>query len=123
MATEVASGIIASYAAAWEAHVEGRRRALLERAWAGDGAYCDPTALVEGREAPIAHIGGFHERTPGARIAPTTGVDAHGGHLRFGWRMLDPQATVALEAMDFGELGDDGRPERIVGFFGPFPPA
>jgi hypothetical protein len=123
MATEAASGIIASYAAAWDAHDEGKRRALLERSWARDGACCDPTALVEGREAPIAHIGGFHERMPGARIAPTTGVDAHGGHLRFGWRMLGPQATVALEGMDFGELGDDGRPKRIVGFFGPFPPA
>ena len=111
MATEAASGIIASYAAAWDAHDEGKRRALLERSWARDGACCDPTALVEGREAPIAHI------------APTTGVDAHGGHLRFGWRMLGPQATVALEGMDFGELGDDGRPKRIVGFFGPFPPA
>jgi hypothetical protein len=56
MASEAASGIVASYAAAW----------------ADDGVYCDPTALVEG--------------------------------------------------MDFGELGDDGRLKRIVGFFGPFPP-
>jgi hypothetical protein len=123
MATDTASGIVASYAAAWDAHDEGERRALLERAWADDGVYCDPTALVEGREALIAHIGGFHERMPGARIESTTGVDAHGGHLRFGWRMLDPQGAIALEGIDFGELGDDGRLKRIVGFFGPFPPA
>jgi hypothetical protein len=85
MATEAASGIVASYAAAWAAH---------------DGLYWDPTALVEGREALLAHIGGFHERMPGARVGPATGVDAHGGDLRFG----------------------DGRLKRIVGFFAPFPP-
>jgi hypothetical protein len=110
MATE-ASGIVASYAAAWDAHDEGERRALLERAWADDGVYRHPTALVEGREALIAHIGGFHERVPGARVESTTGR-----------RMLGPEGTVALEGMDFGELGDDGRLKRIVGFFGPFPP-
>jgi hypothetical protein len=54
MATDTASSIVASYAAAWDAHDEGERRAL-------------------------------------------------------------------LEGMDFGELGDDGRLKRIVGFFGPFP--
>jgi hypothetical protein len=59
MAPEAASGIVLFYAAA-----SGAR----------DGAYRDPTAPVEGREALVAHIGGFH-----------------------------------------------GRPQRIVGFFGPFP--
>jgi hypothetical protein len=83
------------------------------------GAYRDPTALVEGREALVACIGAFHERMPGAWIEVTTGVDAHGGGLRFGRRMLDPHGTVALEGMDCGELGDDrGRLQRIVGFFG-----
>jgi hypothetical protein len=43
MATEAASGIVASHAAAWRAHDEG------------------------GREALIAHIGRFHERMPGER--------------------------------------------------------
>jgi hypothetical protein len=63
-----------------------------------------------GQEALIAHIGGFHERVPGARVASITG-----------WQMPGPGATVTLEGMDFGELGDDGRLKRIVGFFGPFP--
>jgi hypothetical protein len=37
MVTEAACGIVASYAAAWDAHDEGERRALLERAWTDDG--------------------------------------------------------------------------------------
>jgi hypothetical protein len=52
----------------------------------------------------IAHDGGLHERTPGARVESITGVDAHRGDLGFGWRMLG-----------------DGRLQRIVGFSGPFP--
>jgi hypothetical protein len=43
MATEAASGIVASHAAAWGAHDE------------------------RGREALIAHIGGFREPMPGER--------------------------------------------------------
>jgi hypothetical protein len=31
MTTETASGVVVSYAAAWDAHDEGERRALLER--------------------------------------------------------------------------------------------
>jgi hypothetical protein len=123
MAIDTATEVVAAYAAAWDAKDEAERRALLERAWADDGVYCDPTALVEGREALVKHIGGFHERLAGSRIVATTGVDTYAGHLRFGWQMLDPQGAVALEGMDYGELAEDGRLRRIVGFFGPFPPA
>lgn len=79
MATVGASGIVASYAAAWDAHDEGERPALLEGAWADDGVYCEPPTLVEGREALTSHIGGFHERGPGARVESSSG-----------WRMLVP---------------------------------
>jgi hypothetical protein len=53
----------------------------------------------------IAHRGGLHEPTPGARVESRTGVAANRGDLRFGRRMLD-----------------DARLKRIVGFSGPFPP-
>jgi hypothetical protein len=37
-------------------------------------------------------------------------------------RLEGREALMALDGMDFGELGDDpGRLKRIVGFFGPFP--
>jgi hypothetical protein len=123
MATETAYDVVACYAAAWNAEDEDERRSLLERAWADDGVYCDPTAVIEGRDALVEHIGGFLARMPGARIVATTGVDVHDGYLRFGWRMLDPDGHPALDGMDFGELAPGGRLRRIVGFFGDFPPA
>lgn len=123
MAIDAAAEVVAAYAAAWDEHDDGARRALLERAWTDDGVYTDPTAHAEGREALLEHIGGFQARMPGFRIVAASGVDGHGGCLRFAWQMLDPQGQVALEGLDFGEQAPDGRLKRIVGFFGPLPPA
>ena len=117
-----ATEIVTAYGESWNQSDESGRRKLLEEAWADDGIYSDPTALVEGREALIAHIGGFHEAFPGARIDATTGVDEHHGWLRFGWVMRDATGATVTEGFDVGELADDGRLRRIVGFFGPFPP-
>jgi hypothetical protein len=123
MAIDTAAEVVATYAAAWNERDESGRRALLERAWTDDGVYADPTALAEGREALVEHIGGFHARMPGFRIELASGVDGHGGRLRFAWHMVDPQGQVALEGLDFAEQGPDGRLTRIVGFFGLLPPA
>ena len=119
--SDAADQTIAAYAAAWNERDENARRALLERSWTDDGVYRDPTARAEGREALVGHIGGFHARMPGNRIELASGVDEHGGLLRFGWRMVGPDGVAVLDGMDFGELDDDGRLKRIVGFFGPFP--
>ena len=79
MTIEAAAAAVANYVAAWDAPNEDGRRTVLERTWTDDGVYCDPTAVVEGREALVAHIGRFH----GARVVATSGVDAYDGHLRF----------------------------------------
>jgi len=113
--------VVELYGAAWNEHDEQARRALLERVWAPEGVYCDPSVLVEGREALVAHISGFHERMPGHILELTTDVDAHHAWLRFGWRMLDGDGAPVLEALDVGTLGSDGRLARIVGFFDPLP--
>jgi hypothetical protein len=43
--------IAETYGAAWNETDETKRRALLEKAWAGGGVYTDPQSHVEGREA------------------------------------------------------------------------
>jgi hypothetical protein len=116
-----AGAVVAAYGSAWNEPDESARRQLLESAWADHGAYCDPTVIVEGREALVAHIGALQTAMPGATIELVTGVDEHDGHLRFGWVMRGPDGSAVTEGMDYGHLADDGRLERIVGFFGPFP--
>ena len=112
---------VAAYAAACSEPDENKRRALLEKTWAENGVYTDPTAHVEGREALVQHISGFLKSAPGARIVLTSRVDVHHHVLRFSWRLLNCDGTTA-DGMDFGLLGADGRLVKIAGFFGPFPP-
>jgi hypothetical protein len=113
--------VVRSYGAAWNETDEEARRALLDKSWADAGVYCDPMGTAEGRDALVAHIGGFHEMMPGNRIELVTGVDEHDGFLRFGWVMKGPDGAVAMEGVDFGVVDGDGRLARITGFFGPMP--
>jgi hypothetical protein len=117
------SEVVASYASAWNEPDATARRRALERAWTERGVYSDPTAHVEGREALVAHIGGFQTQMPGARIIMTSGIDEHHGAIRFNWALRGGDGTVLTEGIDFGELADDGRLRRITGFFGPPPSA
>jgi hypothetical protein len=111
---------VGAYGAAWNEPDEEKRRTLLARSWSDGGVYMDPTGRAEGRDALVAHIGGFQTMMPGHTIDSTSGVDVHGNVFRFAWTMRNGN-DVVLEGMDFGELADDGRINRIVGFFGPFP--
>jgi hypothetical protein len=83
--------------------------------------YTDPYARVDGREALSRHIAGFHRARPGHRIPIASGVETHHGYVRFQWVMLDAAGHRVGEGFDVGELAPDGRLQRIVGFFGPFP--
>lgn len=114
---------VAAYGAAWLEPDEARRSALLEACWAEDGRYEDPSAVAEGREGLLRHIGGFHAARPGARIEVVSGVDRHHDVIRFAWRMVAADGAVMVEGIDFGVLAPDGRLARIVGFFGPVPAA
>ncbi len=111
----------ATYMAAWGEADEGARRALLEQSWASEAVYLDPGGRADGREALVKHIAGFQQSFAGHTIEAATGVDAHGGYLRFGWRILGPDGNHVSEGVDFGTYDDSGMLTSIVGFFGPWP--
>jgi len=113
------SSVVASYAAAWGEPDRTKRQQLLERVFAADGTYTDPTVDLPNRAALVEHIDQFLKRSPGSKIEPTSVVDTHHGSLRFAWRLVLADGKVAAEGLDFGELTPDGRIKRIVGFFGP----
>jgi hypothetical protein len=94
---------------------------MLEEAWAEHGVYSDPTAEVHGRQALSDHIAGFRAQMQGAVLSLTSAVDVHHRqHLRFTWKIANPSGETLAAGMDYGELDDEGRLVRIVGFFGPF---
>ncbi|KUF11664.1 nuclear transport factor 2 family protein [Pseudoponticoccus marisrubri] len=113
--------IIAAYGAAWREGDAARRAGLLQIAWAEDGLYQDPTGEARGRDALVAHIGGFLEAYPGATLTLTSGIDLHHDRLRFGWRMTLGDGSVLTDGIDIGRVDPDGRLTEIIGFFGPLP--
>lgn len=112
--------LVTMYGEAWAAD-EAERRRLLEVAWHEHGVYSDPVGRAEGREALVSHIAGFQAQFPDHRIVVTSGVDEHDGWFRFAWVLSDADGNVVMEGVDFGEVADDGRIARIVGFFDPLP--
>lgn len=111
--------MVEAYGQAWNEADPAVRQALLDKAWADDGVYCDPTAKVEGRAALLAHIAGFAAQFAGARIETRSRVDEHGDNFRFAWEMIDASGASVMEGVDFGTLAADGRIASITGFFGP----
>ena len=111
--------ILKDYCSAWCEADTARRDAFLERAWAENGVYRDPTAEVSGRAELSALIGGLHTKMPGVTLEQTTGVSQHHNCIYFGWRVVLASGDVLVEGVDFGELAPDGRIARITGFFGP----
>jgi hypothetical protein len=114
-----AQGIVEAYADAWLETAEKRRLRLIEQSWADDSTYTDPNQHFQGREALNQAIVRFQQRRPGERIVRTSAVDRHHDMVRFAWAWYGADGSVIMEGMDFGELADDGRLRRIVGFFGP----
>ncbi len=114
--------MVISYVAAWAQINEEERRALLEKSWADDGIYTDPTGEAVGREELIRHIESFHQQYAEYRILCTSGVDEHHSRFRFTWVFLNAEGQLISEGVDFGEVGSDGRLTRITGFFSSPPP-
>ena len=114
--------LIALHNRAWREPDRVLRQKFLDQIWAEDGTYTDPTAHVPGRKALVDHIDGFFAQFPGAHFVVTSGIDTHHQNLRFTWRMLLADGSVAVEGIDFGELSPDGKLQGIVGFFGPLAP-
>ena len=107
------------YCLAWSTADDDTRAALLEKVWAEDGIYSDPSAEVRGRTALHAHIGSLHAKMPGTQIVLSTDASAHHGYLYFGWQMITAEGEVRINGVDFAQIDDTGRIAQIVGFFGP----
>lgn len=114
---------IDTYLAAWNETDAARRAELVARVWSTDGRLIDPPLAAEGHREICDMAAALHAQFPGHTFRRSTGVDAHHGHLRFGWELVGPDGAVALVGLDTGELAPDGRLRRIVGFFGPLPAA
>jgi hypothetical protein len=117
MTTTPALDPIAAYGAAWVEPDAAARRALLEQAWAPGAVYCDPLALVTGREALADHIGATQDALPGGRIEVTGEPVRHHDSAFFRWTMTDGSGTTVMTGFDVVQLDEAGLISRLTGFF------
>ena len=108
---------IAAYGAAWVEPDATARLALLEQAWAAEAVYCDPLAVVTGREALSDHIGQTQAAMPGSRIEVTSEPVRHHDSAFFRWTMTDASGATVMTGFDVVQLDGDGRIARLTGFF------
>ena len=101
---------------------DGTRRApLIAAAWADDGVLLDPPLTGEGHAGISAMADALQEQFAGHTFRRASAVDSHHGHLRFAWELVAPDGSVALRGMDAGEVAEDGKLQRLTGFFGELP--
>lgn len=120
--TTAAEKAVDQYFEAWNARDLNGRAAAIQGACAADIVYTDPKADVEGHkglsdiiEAVQTQLSKQHANFSFLR---TSAVDEHHGRLRFNWALKGSDDAVLLAGVDFGQIGDDGRLQLIVGFFG-----
>lgn len=110
-----------AYIDAWNEEDAARRAELIARAWADDGAYVDPALAAQGHAGISEMVDGVHAQFPGHRFRRTSEVDEHNGLVRFGWELAAPDGAAAVAGIDVAVLADDGRLQRVAGFFGELP--
>ena len=108
---------IGAYGRAWLETDPTRRLAELERAWAPDATYCDPLALVRGREALSEHIGQTQAGLAGGRIEVTAEAVRHHDSAHFPWAITAADGATVMTGFDVVQFDDAGRITRLTGFF------
>jgi hypothetical protein len=111
--------LIRDYVAAWNEPDVAVRSQLVDACWAESAIVVAPNARCAGRVELLAEIARFQREMPGFRTVLTHGIDAHHDCVRFAVALVDPQGRTVMEAEDFGEIGPDGRLQKITAFFGP----
>jgi hypothetical protein len=115
--------IVDTYLAMWNEEDPAQRAKHIERAWAADGRYVDPLLEAEGHDALSDMVANVHAHYPGHRFHRRSGIDAHHDEVRFAWELAAPDGTTTVAGIDVATLADDGRLQRLTGFFGDLPEA
>ena len=110
-----------AYIAMWNAVDEGRRQEFANRALTEDAVLLYPSLEVYGRDEAVAAGERYHRDAPGFRIVLRSGVEQHHGWVRVAWHMVYADGSLGPEGQSVGELADDGRLRRVIGFHDPLP--
>jgi hypothetical protein len=112
--------IVETYLAMWNEEDAQKRATFIEQAWAPECRYVDPLLEADSYATLSDMVATVHGHYPGQRFTRTTGIDVHHDQVRFGWKLAGPDATT-VEGVDICTLAEDGRLQRVTGFFGEIP--
>lgn len=107
---------------AWNEHDLSRVRGHLESALAPEIHFVDPSIETRGRDEFEANVREFRARLPNARCSRATGIDGHHGVYRYHWEIHRGEELL-ISGFDVVEINDAQQIVRVLGFFGPIPPA
>lgn len=110
------------YSAAWNEPDPDRIAGHLALAVTDEVLFVDPANVTRGPAELEAMIRTARREMPGAEYRVVSGVDGHHGRFRYLWQVV-VDGKVVMPGMDVTTVADDGRIERIDGFFGDFPTA
>lgn len=119
--TDVVTNTVDTYLEAYSEPDTARRDELLEKVFAADGQLIDPPLDASGRPGISDMVGAVLGQFPGHRFRRSSGIDSHHDAVRYGWELVAPDGAVTLSGMDVAVLADDGRLQRVTGFFGDLP--
>jgi hypothetical protein len=109
--------LVVGYLAAWNERDSKRRRELIAKIWAEDGAYIDAHRRAVGHEGIDSMIAAAQAQCPGYRLQLVSGIEAHNGFVRFSWAAGgSPEAPLYLGGTDFATVATDGRLKSVTGF-------
>lgn len=112
------------YIAIWNEADADKRRDLIGWAFTEDASYLDPMLAGQGHAGLETMFTGVAGQLPGAQVSLTSKPDAHHDWVRFNWKLVLPgESDSFIEGFDVGQIGPDGRFERIVGFLDKVPAA
>jgi hypothetical protein len=110
-----------AYTQAWNEPDETRRATLLTESFAAGGTFRNQYAVVEGREALNAHIGGVRRYMPGLRLERPGSPDQCHNMVRSAWRLVDVAGVPQATGVDYFRLDDEGRLADATGFWDALP--
>ncbi|NJM75947.1 MAG: SnoaL-like domain-containing protein [Acaryochloridaceae cyanobacterium RU_4_10] len=110
--------IIDRYLAAWNTLDPEQRSTAMQAIVADNCYYADahlPDALTS-REAHDRFITQFRTKFPDFSLQLDSPTQGHHGYYRFGWQLLKVDGSVFTKGMYFGEINDEGKICKIIGF-------
>ena len=104
------------YSQAWKETTRDKKLAALRASVAPTCTYRDPSAVVEGHDALVEHMLGFHKQVPGGWF-DTQCFLTHQSRSLATWNMMSAGAQVIGQGTSCAEYAARGLLVAMTGFF------